>query len=245
MNVMINETTKRSRRLSLAVLLFLMSFFLAAKIGAQEMHSTKLMSLAFSGAHPNFFYRSSGKIVEMDISRYEMGAPVEYRGPRNLFLYKDKTLLENLAKGDPLPKPDLFIVLPTKAETVLLGFSKGEGEEAPKVEAFGLSKSRLKGGDYIIMNYSSKNVFAILNGKKVGIKKGGKGEIRNLGNLREKVQDMDIKFGLRSGNSIKTVYSSLWGHRPERRTFVLIFDRGNKYNPLEVRMFYDLPEFDE
>ena len=40
---------------------------------------------------------------------------------------------------------------------------------------------------------------------------------------------------------LERVYSSVWGHRPERRMFVFIFDRPDKNRPLDIRMFFDLP----
>ena len=33
----------------------------------------------------------------------------------------------------------------------------------------------------------------------------------------------------------------MWGHRPERRMFIFLFDRGDPGRPLEIRKTYDVP----
>jgi hypothetical protein len=53
--------------------------------------------------------------------------------------------------------------------------------------------------------------------------------------------DMEVRLGVRDGEEPQVVYSSVWGHRPGRRTFLFVIDRPDKFRPVDIRRFFDTP----
>ncbi|MEM9236925.1 MAG: hypothetical protein AAGB14_09105 [Verrucomicrobiota bacterium] len=204
--------------------------------------STEIIALGFGkSAFPGYWYRAGKKGVKMDISRQGIGFPIQYKGPRVLSFYENQTDLAKPPEGEAPPKPLARVKLPTGSDRVLLVFALTEkNQKIPVIRAYGVSTDKMKAGDYRLLNFSKNTIYSILNEKRNSTPPGKISNIRETGWSGE-VQDMNVQFGIKDGDKTKRVYSSVWGHRPERRNFIFVFDQDDRFRPLDVRMFYDLP----
>lgn len=229
-----------------SILVCFLTLGLSMNVTAQKkpkIVKTELLTLSLNGDIPEYFFRNGKKIGRMQASRQGISPPFRYVGPSVLALYKNKKDLVPVKEGETPPKPDLVGKIATGSDRTLLIFAvANDGGSKPALKSYPIRDSSLGEGDYRIFNFARKAVYVALNGTKVGVKSGGQADIDGSGWGKE-VQDIGAKFGVKAGQKIKPVYSAVWGHRPERRVFVFAFDRADKYRPLEIRKFYDLPSF--
>jgi hypothetical protein len=208
-----------------------------------DIIETEFLTLSFNGTVKGFYYRNGKEISKLEASRQGISAPIAYRGSSVLSLYENETDLAPPEKGREPPKPVLQVLLPANNDRVLLLFTFADAKSPlPTLRALGISTTAMKEGDYRIFNLSKQDVFAILNEQKASIAPGKSNSLTSAA-WRGGVMDMNVSFGLRKEDGqIRPVYSSVWGHRPVRRMFVFIFDRPDKFRPLDIRMFYDVPK---
>lgn len=218
--------------------------FLVPSSAAAEEDTVKLelLTLSFNGSVRELYYRNGKDVVEMSASQQGIGAPFLYKGPRLLALYNDPNDLEPRKEGAAVPKPVAQVLLPSKENRALLIFAfdkKNEG--APRVKAYGIDTGGMKNGDYRLFNFSKKPIAVMLgNEKKLALKPRQNSLVSSV-KWREEIIDLDVRFATPINGRLEQVYTSVWGHRPERRMFVFIFDRPDKNRPLDIRMFFDLP----
>lgn len=216
---------------------------LTGPVLAQEGDIVKveLMTLSLGGRVGPLYYMNSGKVSTIDASPLGISPPIVYKGARKLALYSSKEDLEPREEGEPVPKPVVMAALAKRENRALLIFAdKGEGGEIT-LRSYGVDTNGTKAGDYRMFNFSSQKVFVIMGeDKKISVGKG-KEAVVSSSKWRKEIMDMPIKMGISREGKFYTVLSKVWGHRPERRKFVFMFDSGTERRPLKVRTFYDLP----
>lgn len=228
------------RKIALAIILC--QFAISSSAPAEvEMIKTEFLTLSFNGSPPTYYYRNGKKVEELHASRQGISAPVFYTGNRILSLYEKATDLTPPKEGEVAPKPLIQVKLPSRSDRVLLVFAyTGKKGELPALKAYGISDKSLGEGDYRVLNFSKQDIYVVLDKKRAAVAAGQQANISG-GSWRGEVQDLDVNFGMKANGKIESVYSSVWGHRPERRCFIFVFDRGEKFRPLDIRTFFDVP----
>jgi hypothetical protein len=225
---------------------FVVSLSLAVSIAgltrADEV-TTEFVTLGLGGGVPTYYYRDNKEIIKLEVTAQGIGAPVTYRGPALLSLYDNPAALAPRDSNEPEPVPVLQAKLPVGEDRILLVFSAAQtakGSES-KLHALGISTLKMKQGDYRVFNFSRKSVYAIMDSKKAVIQPGKPFDLSSSV-WRSRTLDMEVKIGLNEGDGLRQVYSSVWGHRPTRRTFLFVFDRPDEFRPLEIRRYHDVPK---
>ena len=224
-------------------LAFLVSLGLAASCPGQsgdEKIITELVTICLGGGVPAYYYGDGKKVTKLEVSAQGIGAPVAYQGPAMLALYDNPDDLAPRAPDAPVPAPDLRASLAADEDRILLVFSHVEGAK-PAVRALGISTGKMKAGDYRIFNLSSRNAYVIMNEEKAIVQPGKPADISSAA-WQAGTLDMEVRFGLREEEGMRQVYSSVWGHRSSRRTFLFILDRADEFNPFEIRRYHDVPQ---
>ena len=225
-------------------LAFLISLGLAASCPGQsdeEKINTELVTISLGGGVPAYYYCDRKKVIKLEVSAQGIGAPVAYRGPAVLALYDNPDDLAPREPDAPAPVPDLLVSLPADEDRILLVFSPADGQGKPAVRALGISTGKMKAGDYRIFNLSGKNAYIIMNEEKAIAHPGKPVDISSAA-WKAGTLDMEVRFGLREAEGMRQVYSSVWGHRATRRTFLFILDRADEFNPFEIRRYHDVPQ---
>ncbi len=224
---------------SLPLLLFLCLIGSCPGQSDKEQVTTEIVTLSLGGGVPAYYYEDSTKVIRLEVSAQGIGAPVEYRGPAMLSLYDDPADLAPRDPDKPGPKPAFQVSLPAGEDRILLLFSTAQGAQ-PKVRALGISTAKMKAGDYRVFNLSRRNAYIVMNDEKEIIQPGKPADISSA-SLKSGTLDMEVRFGLREEEGLRQVYSSVWGHRASRRSFLFILDRDDEFNPFEIRRYHDVP----
>lgn len=202
----------------------------------------ELLSLSFNGTVKGLYYRNGKDVVEMLASQQGIGAPFLYKGPRVISLYDDPSHLAPRKDDEPAPKPVLQALLPSEKNRALLVFAFSEKNKGvPGVKVYGIDTGDMKNGDYRLFNFSKNSIAGILGGKQKAALKPKQNTLLSSTKWRSDILDLDVQFATPINGKLERVYSSVWGHRPERRMFVFVFDRPDKNRPLDIRMFFDVP----
>ncbi|MGJ8642081.1 MAG: hypothetical protein ACSHX9_01630 [Luteolibacter sp.] len=210
---------------------------------APETIKTELLTLSLNGVVPGYFYRNGKQVVKLTASTDGISPPVYYVGPRQLLLYENEADLGPPPEGEEPPKPAFNVAIAKGSDRTLMVFAFANKEKKrPSLKSYSIDDDTLKGGDYRIFNASTAVVYAIFNDKKVAVPPAKEGVVKAAG-WGDRILDLNVNFGLKIGEEIKPVYSSVWGHRPERRSFIFVFQGSDKYRPLTIRKFYDIPSF--
>ncbi len=208
---------------------------------APEQISTELLTLSVDQNLKPLHYMNDGQPVEIKVTMAGMGGPTAYVGNRTLRLYADAADLMAKPEGEPAPVPVAQVTLP-KEKRILILFSQGPGgAQDVRMRAIGIAESMVGKGDYMVFNFSRSPIGVMMDQMRVGVKSGHH-EVLSSAAWKQEVKDLNVKLGVASENQVIPAYSSVWGHRPVRRSFVLVFDRNDKGRPLDVRRFHDLPD---
>lgn len=220
---------------------FLLLAFLSASVTGradEEKITTELITISIGGGVPACYFRNKDKITKLDVSAQGFGAAVRYHGPLTLSLFKDPAELAPPASGKPMPEPFLRTPLPVGEDRILLVFTNGRGSPTG-LRAFGISTNEMKAGDYRIFNFSGRNAYVVMNDEKNIVQPGKPADV-SCPEWRSGTLDMEVRFGLSEDQGLRQVYSSVWGHRASRRTFLFILDRADEFNPFEIRRYHDV-----
>lgn len=220
------------------------AFVSALSADAQERPiRTKLLPVGVSGTVSGLYFRSEGQAVELKATMTGLGAGIDYEGPALLALYDDESAFSPPPPGEEPPKPLCTVRLPADADRTLLMVAKPEkGEKAPKIRAYGVSTRDLRSGDYRFFNFSPTGVAIVLGEKKFALKPGGITTVTSAEWKRDAV-DLPVKLGIENEKGkLRMIYSSVWGHQPAQRNFILVFQGPSPARPLDVRRYYDIPE---
>jgi len=217
--------------------------FGCSQIHAQDSNivTKEILTVCVNGQMDGLYYRSGNDVYRLRAFQTGIGAPILYKGTNPLYLYAKPSDLLPPKKGEIVPKPVAKVTFPSD-KRVLLIFKKGmKNKSKISVSAFGASTDSLQAGDYRIYNFSQQNIYTMMGKKKVKILPR-KHTVLSSSQWRQGIMDLEVRFGIESKKSVKKVYSSVWGHRPQKRHFLFVFDRPNSPNrPLDIRRYYDVP----
>lgn len=208
-----------------------------------DIVKTKLMPVGMAGSIRGLYFRNEGKTAELHASMTGFGEGIDYTGSALLALYSSEAALAQPKPGSQPPKPLTTVTLPKGADRVLLVIAPPPHKgAAPAIRAYGVATSDLRVGDYRLFNFAQENVVVLLGGQRAFLKPGGITTLRDAGWSRE-VLDLPVKLGSRDENgSTRLLYSTVWGHQPGQRNFILILAGATAAHPVDVRRFYDVPE---
>lgn len=231
--------TKLRAGLPIACLLLLLATSPTSAAEDSPMIRTELLSVCINGDVDDFHYLNNGKPAVLQGYMAGMGSPISYRGPRRIMFFKQASDLTPSKDGPP-PVPLCVADMPDENRVLLIFSFGGPKNTKPSVRAVGASTDRMKAGDYRVFNFSKQDVGVIFADQKAGLAPG-KDAMLSSALWRVKVADIGVQFAVVQDKTLKRVYSSMWGHRPERRMFVFLFDRSDTNRPLDVRKTYDVP----
>lgn len=226
----------------LSVAIAVLSVFGVVK-AEDDLLKTKLMPVGLAGSIQGLYFRNDGKTVELHASMTGFGEGVDYTGPALLALYSSEAALERPKAGAQPLKPLTTVTLPKGADRVLLVIAPPPHKgAAPAIRAYAVATNDLRAGDYRLFNFTHEGVVALLGGQRASLEPGGVTTVREAGWSRE-VLDLPVKLGSRAENdNTRLLYSTVWGHQPSRRNFILILEGATAARPVDVRRFYDVPE---
>ncbi len=218
---------------------------LTAGWAGDDVVRTEIVTLSLKGGVPGYFIHNGDEVSEIRATTKGIGTPVTYRGPQVLAIYANRADAVVRQPDEAPTRPVMNVRLPPRQDRVLLVFSSPEGKEGgnPAVHAVGISTEGLKEGDYRIFNLSHQTVYAILDNRKATIHPGKPVDLSSPA-WRTGTMDMEVKLGVGDLNKVREVYSSVWGHRPGRRTFLFVLDRPDEFRPVDIRRFHDTPGAD-
>src|SRR5690606_11276359 len=115
---------------------------------------------------------------------------------------------------------------------VFLLLEQREGEPL-SVRSFPASFDSVGAGSYRVFNFASIPVTMLLQETTLRLDSRTQGVLLNPA-WRESRQDLLAVLGISVDDRMKVVYSHVWGHDPDRRYFVFIFDGGHSSSPLRI-----------
>jgi|GEM_PF-1452478 hypothetical protein len=235
-------------KVSLSIITLIMSLMAANLSIAGDTIKTELITLGIKAQIGPYYYLDKNEVKELSISRHGISSPVIYRGSIGLLLYLNKPTAEDIknlkSKKDPAPKPDLVVKLDKTTGRTLLLFSQRKTKEnepsSTLVRSHPISNTSSSNGDYLIFNLSKLDVYILLD-KKIKQIKPQKSVTFKAATWKESAVDLEIKLGQKKDDQLKSVYNSVWGHQPNQRAILFVYDRGGKKGGLAIRRYYDHP----
>ncbi len=226
-------------------MLLLACIMTASLTRAGDMIKTEIVTLSLKGKVGPYYYVDKDGVKELPVSRHGIGSPIRYHGSTTLGLYLDKPSSSALKdKKHSLPQPDLQVRLSNKTGRVILLFSQRianqDKTKTTTVRPFFLSNKTSSKGDYLVFNLSKRDVYISLDKKRKQIKPM-KQSILSSPAWKKQAGDLQIALGQKQNKKIKSVYNSVWGHRPSQRAILFVYDRGGKKGGLGIRRYYDHP----
>lgn len=191
---------------------------------------TELKVLAVGEALEGFRVQQGEGFSELNAGLVGLGPPVAYYGPARLLLWPPA---EEGVEAVPVADVDL----PAGARRVLLLCLQGEDQRL-RLIALDISGSRMAGGDYFFLNVSSQAVGVMLGGESVALQPGQTRMLRHR-DWRSGAADLTIRVGQLRGEESRLVFSSIWGHHPDRRNYVLVMDGPHASMPVVLRKVHD------
>jgi hypothetical protein len=218
------------------------SLFLAAALATNALAQnappavkTEFLTIALDEPVSGLFYRNDQSVQPLDANLTGLGQPLPYAGPQR---FDVRNAAAEFTAKQP-PPPAASVMLPPKADRVLIAFVKSTGKPL-RLVAYDISGAGGKAGDYRFFNFSSKPLSIILDSQRFAVEPG---KDRNVSSQswREGVRDLPMQVAAVENNQPKLVYSSVWGHRPGRRNFIFMFDGRHPSKPIGISRFFDFP----
>jgi hypothetical protein len=192
------------------------------------------MPLAIHQPLQGLFFRNGDHAVALEGSLVGLGIPIPYRGPQRLLLYE--TAAASMENPPSMP-PKLFVDLPADADRVLLLAFHPEGQPL-RLVAYGVPSDGLRPGDYRFFNFSKQDVAVRLGEMQFHLPRGADHIVSNR-DWQGEYPDLNIQLAADYQGSPKLVFSSVWGHHPEHRSFVFLFDGSHPSMPIVMRKMSD------
>ncbi|MGE9268341.1 MAG: hypothetical protein ACQKBY_09610 [Verrucomicrobiales bacterium] len=204
----------------------------------QEVVKTELVTVCVSESFGDLFIKSGEEVRRFGANRTGFSLPMAYVGPRVLQVHDAKEDFEPVEGAAP-PKPVGAVNLPTGCDRVLLICAR-DAEGGLKMKALDIDRGKMKGGDYRFFNMSSKPLAVVFGAEKLGLKPGQDLVVTKAA-WREEVLDIPVQMAIPDDKAgkMRRVYSSIWGHRPGKRNFIMIMD-GRGRRALSTSRFFDL-----
>ncbi|MGJ8724116.1 MAG: hypothetical protein ACSHYB_06125 [Roseibacillus sp.] len=233
---------------SLLALLFFLSF-LAFSQGQEQTVKTEILTLSFGKSLPECYILNGNKTEKISIIPQRLSVPLKYSGSSKLHFFASEEEAKASRLANSTSEPLATFDIPSSGDQTLLvlDFSnkevKTEGEEevpVPVAKAFPISNKDFKVGDYLVFNFSEKDVHLYLGELELELAGGENGTISDA-TLRKESSDLTVRLQTEVMEEARDVYSSIWGHRNIQRNFLFILDRDDKFRPLNLRKYSDVP----
>lgn len=205
-------------------------------LSQEAMVDTEILSLALEEQVTDLYFHNGKEIALFQANSTGLGEPLVYKGPQRFTLRASEA--EFTAKP-PLPAPVASVLLPMNSNRILLLCIKPK--DGPlKLVPYDIAKGKSSAGDYRFFNFSHSTISAIFGEKKFAINPGTDTLLSDQA-WKNTVMEIDMELGLVKDGKVKSVYTSVWGHRPGRRNFVFMFDGPQTYKPIRICRFFDVP----
>lgn len=202
---------------------------------------TEIITLSVDDAVGGLYFWNGEKPVEFRSVGGGLGPPMSYRGPRDLQLFDspEATMPASLAPGGAVSTatPVASVQLPEGAGRVLL-LTRKQADGPLRLLAFPASFNEIQTGDYRFFNFSSHDVRILLD-DETELLPSGQGKTFSNRTWQRNRKDLDIQLGATIDGQMRLVFSSVWGHNPDLRYFVMIFDGVHISSPLILRKVHD------
>lgn len=205
-------------------------------LSQEEMVSTEILNLALDEPVAGLYFNNGREIASFQANLTGLGEPLAYKGPKRFILRKSA---EEFEAKPPLPPPAAAVDLPIDSDRVLLVCVKSN-DQPLKLIAYDISKGRIGTGDYRFFNFSHSVISAIFGDRKFAVKPGTDAQVTNPA-WKSKVLEIEVELAIINEGKAKSVYTSVWGHRPGRRNFIFLFDGPQTYKPIQICRFFDVP----
>lgn len=206
----------------------------------EPLINTELIALSIHEPIEGLYYLSGGELKKFRSGITGMGMPMPYKGPNPLRLYQEPPQPPTPMPGEvppPLPQPVAEVVLPENQGRVFLLLVQRAGEPL-NINAFPASFETVSAGSYRVFNFASTSVSMLLGDTSLRLSPRTQGILFDRTWIEGR-QDLLAVLGMSVQDRMKVVYSRVWGHDPERRYFIFIFDGGHPSSPLRIRKVYD------
>lgn len=217
------------------ILLFL-SLLVTSATAQEEIVTTEILSLALDEPVAGLYFNNGKEIAIFQANLTGLGEPLTYKGPRRLLFRSSEA---EFTAEPPLPPPAAFVDLPLNSDRILLVCVKTK-DQPPKMIAYDIAKGRSGAGDYRFFNFSHSTISSNFGGKQFAVRPGADTIITDS-SWKTEVLELDMELAIVTDGKAKPVYSSVWGHRPGRRSFIFMFDGLQSYKPIRICRFFDVP----
>jgi len=226
-----------NRQIFSLFVLFALTTFTARAQQQEPVVKTELLTIALEEPIEElFFTNAGGEIISISANLTGLGQPIPYKGPQRLVFRATK---EEFGREPPLPAPVAVVNLPLKADRVLLTCLKS-GAAPLRIVPYDISAADLRAGDYRVFNFSSHQVSISFGGGRFLLAAGNDKSVSKP-SWRDDVLDLPMQVAIVQDNQPRLVYSSVWGHRPGRRSFVFMFNGRHPSTPVGINRFFDFP----
>lgn len=197
---------------------------------------TQLIALSLYDAVDGLYMWDGEKPVPFHAAVTDMRQPIPYKGPSRLVLH-DTPEAFLVEEPEQVPPPVAVVELPENAERVLLLCLKRESQPL-RIVAYPVSFDSIQPGDYRFFNFASTPIRILLGDKNLTLNSGTVGTL-TADSWRKDRKDLPIKLAAPVNGEVRMVKSTIWGHQPQKRYFVLIFDGSHISRPVVVRRVHD------
>lgn len=207
----------------------------------EETIDTELIALSLVGQPGELYFRSGTEVLELSALKQGISSPLKYSGPSTLALYANEVDAESAGSGGSGHKPTFQVDLESGSDRVLLLFTFPAGtEEEANLTAYGISDADFGEGDYRIFNFSKQEIQMTMMDETTSLAPDEHGDIKPK-DWKKSGENIPTTLGITEDEKTRTVYSTVWGHRHERRSYIFISDSDDRNRPLSIKKFYDLP----
>ncbi|MEP4079537.1 hypothetical protein [Haloferula sp.] len=221
----------------------------------QMVSNIEIKAASFDPAIKEVFLKNGSKVEGVTVTKSTLSASVSYSGTRGIVFFASE---DDLRKGEPeygrvvLPEEVakvMLILSPAIVGEVEKGESDEEGSEEKDdgnevgavIRAYNMESKGFEAGSYLIYNHSDQKVDLELGDEKGSVEPEGQ-VILSSEEWKSKATSLAIALSATAEDDKSTrLFSSIWGHRPERRYRVFIELTGRSSRPVLVHSFYEVP----
>ena len=208
-------------------------------LSAQSTDEESLVSLEFTALNwdnkliKELKYLSDQEVESIDIYYRGFTVPTEYKGTPQMTFFREKL---NSNTGEMIRTPVGSVLMPDNANEVLLIFIRDPNreEEYYQITAINRDRADFPKGSYQIYNLSDYAIAGKVDDSTFQLAKRENSIIRLS---RKETAAIEVKFARTDEDGWKLAYSSLWGHKVNKRVNIFICNSGDLVNPVKVRKF--------
>jgi hypothetical protein len=201
--------------------------------------TTASVPLSYSGTRGVIFFASED---DLNAKKPEYARVVLPEGSTRVLLAFGFAPLEE--EADEKEEAKLEGKVEEKTEELLDMESRGEQEElvrTPMITAYTIESDDYKAGSYRFFNLTKEKIDLTLNEEVAVVEPNGQVTVSSPDWTTRATAVNLSATTTNEEDDVTKLYSSLWGHRPERRYMIFIAPSDDPHRPVEFRNFYDVP----